>query len=422
MKKSVIILTSFFCFVFVYSQKLTFNPFSKLGLGEIWNQANVRQLAMGGTSLADFYPFQISKTNPANSAALFRNRAIFELGAFGKLSNFNVKNSSQINFLSNISHIYGGFRVFKWYTTSFGLSPYSAMGYTILFDDTLTYNNYSQPINYAYDGLGGINQIFWANSFTLFKKISFGFNLNYNYGFYSFKSNVFVVDSLSESYTEFEQKFDFRRLTYNVGILFNDTLKHEKTPFLRYSIGAIYSNNNNFNAISVKYIWRTTYAYNRNFLDSLLYDTLNVTSFVIPKTFGLGISLTYKNSLTFNADYIVQKWSESNIWGQNGFNDYKFLGVGVEYCQDMYSPIYYKTIAYRVGYYKINSYLNFSNSKINTQALTFGVNLPFRAINFNFAVELGKTSTSDKLINEYFSRFSFGLTLIDIWFVKRLYN
>jgi len=407
---------------FIYSQKLTISPFSKFGIGEILNQSNSRQYAIGGTSIADYYSFNISKVNPASSAAFISKRAIFQFHFFNRLSYFQYNSQSQFNDVANIFQIMGGFRVTKWYTTTFGLSPYSAIGYTIIKNDTLWVDNYKQPILIDYSGVGTINQLFWGNSITFFRRLTLGGNLNFNFGYISKFQTLFISDSLTESNTEFEKKASYNKFTFDFGVLYNDTIKKENKPFIRYSIGGIFSNKNNFNAINTKYIWRATNSYNQSLADSIFYDTTGVSSFSTPLTYGAGISLTFKNKLTINADYIAQQWSKCSIWEENNFANSTYIGFGTEYCSDHYSSNYFKTISYRIGFYNKENYILYNGKKLNTKAITFGLTLPFNSINFDLSFQLGQTSNLNNGLKENFTQINVGLNLIDIWFLKRLYN
>lgn len=404
------------------AQKLIVNPFSKFGIGEVLNQSNSRQYAMGGTSIADFNSFQVSKVNPASSAAFLPKRALFEFHFFNRLSYFQNNNLNQFNDVANIFQIMAGFRVAKWYSTTFGLSPYSGMGYTIVKYDTLTVDNYIQPFLIDYSGNGTINQLFWGNSVTFFRRLTIGANLNFNFGFISKFQSLYISDSLSESYTEFERRSSYNKITYDLGFLFNDTIKKDSKPFIRYSIGGVFSNKSNFDATQTKYIWRQTNTYSQAFSDSIFYDTTGISSFSIPLTYGFGVSVTFKNKLTLNFDYITQQWSKSSIWGQNNFANSTYLAIGGEYCSDPYSSNYFKTISYRFGFYNKDNYVYYNGKQLNTKAFTFGIMLPFKSINFNLSFQLGQTSNLNSGLKESFTQINVGLNLIDIWFLKRLYN
>lgn len=415
---SIILLTTFL----INAQKLTISPFSKFGIGEILNQSNSRQYAMGGTSIADYNSFEVSKVNPASSSAFFPKRALFEFHFFNRLSYFQYDNQSQFNDVANIFQIMAGFRVAKWYSTTFGLAPYSGMGYTIVKYDTLIVENYKQPILIDYSGNGTINQLFWGNSFTFFKRFTLGANINYNFGYISKFQILYISDSITESNTEFEKRASYNKITYDLGFLYNDTIKKDSKPFIRYSVGGIFSNKTNFDAIHTKYVWRATNTYNQSLADSIFFDTTGISSFSIPLTYGLGVSVTFKDKLTINVDYISQQWHNCNVWADNNFANSTYIAIGSEYCSDPYSSNYFKTISYRFGFYNKDSYAFYNGKQINTKAITLGFMLPFKSINFNLSFQFGKTSNLNSGLKENFTQLNVGLNLIDIWFLKRLYN
>lgn len=426
MKKNLgIILIVLFAYNLSFSQKLTISPLSRIGIGDMFLQSNVRELAMGGTSIADFNHFQVSMVNPASSASLLSQKIVFSFSTFHRTSFFDYNDSTQINNVSNLSQIMCGFRVTKWYAFNFGLSPYSGIGYTIVQHDTLTSGDYKVPIVEDYEGLGNISQLFWGNSFTFFKKLSLGVKINYNFGYLSNKANLLTEDTnytSFTSYTEIEKRSSFHKLTFEAGLLYNDTIKKSGKNFLRYSVGATYSNSNTFKTLDTRYIWRGVTAYGNNFADTLIFDTLGFSSFTVPQKIGLGLSLTYKDKLTFSADYTTQNWTNSEIFGVKNYVNSTFLGLGMEYCANQYSSSYIKTIRLRAGFYNYDSYKLYNNLQIKTQAITFGMGLPFKYILVDWGLQMGRTGNFTNGLNEKFIQFNFGISLVDIWFTKRLYN
>ena len=98
------------------------------------------------------------------------------------------------------------------------------------------------------------------------------------------------------------------------------------------------------------------------------------------------------------------------------------MAVGGEFCSDPYSSNYFKTISYRFGFFNKYNYVFYNGKQINTKAVTFGFMLPFKSINFNLSFQLGQTSNLNNGLKENFTQVNVGLNLIDIWFLKRLYN
>jgi len=403
----------------IWAQKLSSSPYSRLGIGDILFQGNGRQLSMGKTGIADFSSYHLSKVNPATYSALKPNSVIFETSFFHKISDYTDGNIHQINNVSNFKQLMGGFRLKHWWHTSFGLSPYSGVGYQIQAYDTLILNDYSVAYASIYSGNGGITQLFWGNSFTFFNNFSVGVNLNYNFGAFNRYSETIVSDTLATTVTRMSDRKFFKKFTYDFGFIYQDTIKDGYTHLLKYSVGGIFSNSFDVNTYNTLNVSRTISAYGQTFSDSIFFDTLGMSSMTLPLTFGAGISLTYKDRYTLTADYLVRKWSGTSILGNNNFTDSRFIGVGFEYVNAPFSTIYWKTIRYRAGAYQNNSYKIFNGGQINTQAITFGIGFPVKTIQLNLGFVVGQTGSLDLGLKENFYEFNLSISLYDLWFVKR---
>lgn len=402
------------------AQKLSSSPFSRYGVGELYHQANGRQIAMGNTGIGDFNSFHISKLNPASISSLKPNNVIFEIGLFDKISEFTNGETSQFNNITSFKHIMVGFRATSWWHTSFGVTPYSGVGYKMRLEDTLSIDDYLTPITNNYEGEGGINQLFWTNSFTFYNHFSLGATINYNFGSIDRISTSVISDSSYTSLTTNSSRNIFRKFNYDLGFVFADTIKKDEySSILKYSIGGVFTNNYSIKSVETKYIARSISMYGRNFTDSVFFDTVATSSIMMPKTIGTGISLTLYDKYTFTGDYVYRNWSEGSVFGETNFVNSNFIGVGAEYVAAPLSTRYYKTIRYRIGAFQNNSYMSYNDNQITTRALTFGVGLPVKSVQVNLGFALGQTGSVDVGLLENFYEFNLNLSLYDIWFIKR---
>jgi len=86
---------------------------------------------------------------------------------------------------------------------------------------------------------------------------------------------------------------------------------------------------------------------------------------------------------------------------------------------------YFKKIRYRAGAYKESTFLNLMGTQLTNSGISFGLGLPLGRIKsiVNIGMEFGKRgSIENGLIKENYWRARFGITLSDIWFVKRKYD
>ena len=81
---------------------------------------------------------------------------------------------------------------------------------------------------------------------------------------------------------------------------------------------------------------------------------------------------------------------------------------------------YLSRIIYRGGFRYENTGLVLNNKSINDYAFTFGLGLPVGLSKINLGVEFGKKgTTANGLIEENYVNVTVGLSLSDIWFIKR---
>ncbi|MBN2893350.1 MAG: hypothetical protein JXL97_15870 [Bacteroidales bacterium] len=425
--KKIFIITLTLTLVFLSdltAQRLSSSPFSRYGVGDLFFQGNGRQIAMGNTGIADFNSAYISKLNPASVSALKPNSVIFEVGTFHKLSFYNNGFEKQTNNITNFKQVTCGFRINNWWHTSFGLAPYSGVGYRIITYDTLNIDDeFQTSIISDYDGKGGINQLFWGNSFTLFNHFSVGANINYNFGSIDRNTKTILTDTLYSSFTSLTTTSNrniFKKVNVDFGFIYADTIKKDDyNNLLSFSAGAIFTNNYDINVTQTRYVSRSTSVYDRTFTDSIYLDTVSNSLIGIPRTIGFGTSLCFYNKLTISGDYIVRNWSKSSILGETNFVNSSFIGLGAEFVNDPYSSTYFKTIRYRLGAFQNNSYMLYNDQQIVTQALTFGLGFPIKTVQLNLGFVIGKTGSIDLGLQENFYEFNMNVSLYDLWFVKR---
>ncbi len=422
MKKNIYILFIFTILLGlkIDAQKLSSSPFSRFGVGELYFQGNGRQIAMGNTGIADFSPFHISKINPASISSLKPNSVIFEIGMFEKISVYNNEISTQTNNVANFRHFYGGFRIHRWWHYSFGINPYSGVGYKIRKEDSVYVNDYTTKITHNYEGKGGISQLFWTNSFTFFRHLMIGATVNYNFGSLEQITNSVINETDYISLTNIQTKNIIKKFDYKVGFIFADTIKKDQyTNKLFFSIGGFYTPNLNIGSYQTKYVSSEISMYGRTFSDSVFFDTLKTSQIIIPQSIGGGISLTFFDKFTFMTDYIYQDWSKSSNFGNTNYAKSTFIGLGAEFVASPISTRYYKTIRYRIGAYNYNSYIILNDQQVNTQAITFGLGFPVKTIQLNLGFVYGQTGNFDVGLKENFYEFNLNVSLYDLWFIKR---
>ena len=85
---------------------------------------------------------------------------------------------------------------------------------------------------------------------------------------------------------------------------------------------------------------------------------------------------------------------------------------------------------YRFGFYTGKDYMQADGNDLKVTAVTFGAGFRVRKFSsynnqssiINTAFEIGKRGSNVNNITENFFKFSVGLSLSDIWFIKRKYD
>jgi hypothetical protein len=452
----------FLCLIFlisfsnVYSQENS--PFSRYGLGDLYPQQNISTRGMGGLSAAVTDPQSINTLNPASYGYL--TLVTYDLGltidARTLRSANPVSKYNSTNFLP--SYIQLGLPLNrKGATLVFGLRPYTRINYSVDEGGKINYDSLgiSDSIHTLYEGNGGLNQAFiglakrWGN----FQKSNFSIGINGGYEWGSKYTSTridFPADSSFQSWyrSNSTDTTHYGSLFLNPGIIANIKLNKKVNPITKnvesydLSIGASGTLEQDLDASRT--ITRETFQY----ADDGSLVTIDSVS-KVPNIKGkITVPLTYTAGFVFNkyigntifqvnkwsigADYTSTKWTDYRYYGSpDQLNDSWFLHAGASFSPDPLSGKgMFATGVYRVGYYTGKDYINADGNGYKVQAYTLGFSFNLRKFRsydrqftkINTAVEFGKRGTGVNNITENFFKFSVGLSLSDVWFIKRKYD
>ncbi len=418
--------------IYSFSQSVTNSPYSRFGIGDIDRNGFNSSRAMGGLSTGLRVNNQINYMNPAAISAQDTMSFIFDLGVNGIFKNMeSTSTSAQYNDFS-FDHLAMSFPIKKWWFASFGVTPYSKIGYNIQQTEPSEYNDTINK-HFDYYGNGGINQIFLSNSFILFKNLAVGFNVNYLFGTVE-QYNQAYLDTQDSYATVVSNKISLSKITYDIGLQYHDEFENKYF----YVFGLTYSNKIKFNGTNESAVLMTENynLYGVNVVDYLAYysskfDTISsVTSNIkveIPARYSVGFTAGIKNKLTVGFDYTYQDWSNIESFNtSDNFDVDESFKFGFEYTHDKYSlRNYYKKISYKAGMYLNNSYLKLNNEQIKNYGITFGLGFPIanQKTSLNLSCTIGKRGTTDNgLIEENYTAIGINITLYDFWFIKRKFQ
>ena len=250
--KNIFFFILFVAIVPASAQITSSSPYSQFGLGDLKGSLLPQNRAMGGLSQGIRKPGlydNINLANPASFSSL--ELTTFDVGAsmdIRNLSKNGVSGKNQLN--STLSHINFGIPVNRFSAVSFGLVPYTDLGYQFSNSGLIDTNK----VNYIYSGEGGISKAYMGYGFKLGKNFSFGFNLAYLFG--NLKQNR-AFEFVNEVTTVFNSRTQYSTsvggLSYDYGLQYSAELT-DKTKFIfGYTGNSGNSLNSRSNTVTARY-------------------------------------------------------------------------------------------------------------------------------------------------------------------------
>ncbi len=408
--------------ILTFAQRPTNNPFSRFGVGELMFQGFGQNIATGHTGIASYSSFHFSKLNPASYTALGKQHVIFTFGFSEKLNQFQTQDSSIYSNISDMTHIAGAFPVNNWLFLSFGVTPYSGVGYHLKITDTATAGESSTVYSSVYDGSGGINEFYFGAAAKPIKNLSLGYNAYFRWGTFNRDSYIYVDESDFDESSSFYYTLIHHGFAMDFGAIWADTIfnKEDRNVF-SYSIGATYSPASTLTGLEKRIITKHTSYLSISFNDTLVNDTIMTYQLPLASSLGLGFSFTVWDQFRMELNYSRQNWKGLEVLDMSSLlRNSQLFAMGMEYCKDPYSSKYLNTVRFRFGAYLNQTYLVLNNTPINQYGVTIGFGFPARQAIINTSVEFSTKGTlENNLFKENYILFNLDLTMHDIWFIKR---
>lgn len=422
-KKSLFTSALIIFSIFAQAQSIsTYSPYSRYGIGQIPTRGFASTKAMGGISQAVRNPFGINYLNPASYTAQDTMSFILDFGFETGATLLESQGQTVKNGFGGIHHIAMSFPVTKWWGASFGLVPYSQVGYQVKFDETdpVLLSNFGQ-IKYYHRGNGGVNQAYFGNAFKPFKNFSVGFNLSYFFGSLNYTNKIEFPKNKSSYFNTIEEKtISIRSLAFSFGVQYMHFINKTEGTFLTF--GATLENEANVKAKQIYLLqWEAGTS-----MDTIAYKDSAFGQIKLPRNLSAGIGFGYKNKLFTSIEYSTQDWTNAFPQGTNqATTNSNTIRFGLEFIPNRFDlKSYLKRMTYRFGAHYSNTYLKLDGHQINEFALSAGIGIPFRNnTKFNIGYEWGNRGTTNYgLIKEKYGVLSLSLTFYDFWFFRRKYN
>jgi hypothetical protein len=407
---------------FVVSQTNTGSPYSLNELGEINFLGNVSNLSMGGIDSAiDSIEFNIN--NPSSLAKLKTTNYL--IGTFYKSTGIsNVNSTDNIN-TANINYIAVGIPT-KRFGFGFGVLPYSSVGFNL--QSTDEYNTANSINSRLFGADGNINRAFVSIGLPLLKYLSLGASANYNFGKFNYEKFNLIENV---NYGIFSNSSsEISGFTYNFSSNLSIPLKNDFKLNLVYS----YYPDGDLDSFNIESLYTSntssiTLESLGDFVDVDLNSRgLENTKLPVPKKSIYSLGLEKKNSWFIGFQYESKLSSNfENVFldTQNvSYRDANSLSIGGYIIPDSSSlTSYWKRVKYRFGIKNEKKSIIVNNLPINHFSLNLGLGLPIAGLSkANLGLEIGKVGDNKSLVKENYFALRLGLSLNDIWFIKRKYN
>ncbi len=408
------------------AQSGTNSPYSQYGLGVQSDQTTGFNRGMNGLGIAFREHNQVNTINPASYSAVDSLTFLFDVGFSGQITNFK-EGSRKLNAKNaDFEYAVAAFRVARHCGLSFGILPYTNIGYNYSSTGKSTTDVSSTYAN-SYYGDGGLHQVYVGVGYQLFKGFSLGVNVAYLWGDYE----RLVSNTYSDSYAKTVQKLYTANVTnYKLEFGAQYQFKMNKKNWL--TLGVTFTPGHKLGADPECKVISTNPS--TSVSDTASYKVKN--GLEIPMQIAVGATWIHDNRWKVGVDYNYQKWGSlsfpvykevnnvpSYALSSNYYTDRHKLTAGGEYCGDEQSRSFLKRLHIRAGasystpYTKING-----NDGPSEFSASIGFGIPIvnsynsRSI-LNISGQWVHTAAKNYITENTF-RINIGLTFNERWFMK----
>jgi hypothetical protein len=390
------------------------SPYSLLGIGDIDNDFYNRTSGLANTGIAYRSDRFLLNNNPASFSALTNQVFFGEIGIKGAIVNYYgagvnplYNQSSDITF----KRLVIAAKIFKHWGTSAGLVPYSSQNVEFNSPEIIQGTN-NEIANDYYQGNGGINKVYLANSYEFFNHLSIGVNVSYLFG--SLQLKKIIQDANQNELLSENTTTGMTNIYVDYGLQYFTAIGKR----WNFSLGATFANKTNLNPISNIVVLASDSTQLLN-TGSLLPPTLTQ----LPLSYGVGIAITRDHKFTLLADYKCQNWSSLNYTFFNyALQNSRRFSVGFEISKNkkVYNNLV-ETKYLQAGFYYDESYINAYGQQIKDIGGTVGLGINSKRTLLAYVISLQygvKGKSSEQLIQEKYVNLNLTISFGDIFATK----
>lgn len=403
--------------LFYENSNSTLSPYSQYAWGEICDQSNGTGVGMSGLSQGLRLHNQPNFLNPASYSAIDSMSFVFDAGVSGAISHYR-ENGQKIKAKGGtFDYVSAIFRVMPRMGVSFGLMPYSRIGYSYASvsntikdseadkkDDT-TFEN-----QHIFKGVGDLRQVYVGWGYAPIRNLSVGFNLSYLWGSVSRYVSTNIVDGGAST----QRVYGATIQSYKLDLGAQYTQQIDKLNSV--TVGATYSNGHEV----------SNDAYCSD-------DDKHVYALSIPANIKAGVMWTYNKRLNIGFDYTLDKYGDLEfpyyddskreyMMSKQTMDRSKYI-LGGDWCPNPSSRNYFKRVHYRFGASYTTPYVKI-NQKDGPREMgaSVGFGLPIQnAYNARSVLNVSAQWVNTKaegMISCNSFRICIGLTFNEQWFAK----
>ena len=382
--------------LFASAQSGTNSPYSQYGLGVLSDQTSGFNRGMNGVGLGFHEHNQVNYLNPASYASLDSLTFIFDAGISGQITNFNENGVKKNANNSNFEYAVAGFRLFRHLGMSFGVVPFTNIGYDYSSSDWVNNDKDAYYTN-TFHGEGGLHQAYVGAGWSPIAGLSVGANISYVWGSYT----KYITNSYSNSYYKtLTRTYNTQVNSYKIDLGVQYTYQIDKKNAV--TAGVTFSPGHNLGASADMNIISNNTQTNTS-------DTIPFSigkAYKLPTMIGVRLIWNRDNQCKVGFCYPLPKW------GSLGYPTFEER-----------SRSFLKRVAYRAGisyatpYYKVNGV---DGPKELSVSAGFGIpiiNSYNNRSQLNISGQWVKSSANG-LIKENTFRINIGFTFNEDWFKK----
>lgn len=412
--KKLVVVLFVFCGLSAFAQLGTSSPYSRFGLGDLQGNAFPVYNALGGGVTALSSSNSVNPSNPASYTSFRANSFLFSTGGLHNTTQIQNSTDKQVVNNSAFSHLTIAFPISSKLGASFGMLPYSNIGYTLNARDSVV------NADMIYTGDGGLSKVYFGGAYEPFKGFSLGINASYLFGGLNRRKKLDYDD---ESFfdSRSNSSINLKGYYYELGLLYKKELANEK----ELSFGLTANNNSSLRAKRSNIVETISGPY------EIVKDTAsNVVEWgevTLPNYISTGLMYRDGEKWLLIADYSMQNWADYTLLGESDdLSNSMRLSGGLQYTPEFNSVTkYYKRMQYRLGAAYSNTPLTLNDTQLKEMSVSFGFGIPVKKSRTKYDVSftLGQRGTTDNsLIKEQFVKFGLSVSYDGIWFVKRKYD